>query len=472
MRSLLLALVALAVLASPASAAVIEIEDHFCGCDGSSGDEDTRGLVVRAAPGELNHMSIRRSPRGVVIEDLGAPLTGACRPASSGGRFCSGEFDGVTVELGDGDDEIVVAGPPALLTGGAGADRIDASLAPGSTVSYLGHTNGVTVRLNGLADDGAVGEGDNVFGAIASILGGSGDDVLEAGANRTTLAGERGDDTLLGGPENDFMVAGTGDDELIAGDGDDQLIGGEGADVLGGGPGRDEVSYISARDPLRLTIGDGPGDGADGEGDDIWADVEDLVGGSGSDLLVGDEDSNRLVASGGRDRLFGLGGADRLEGWDDGDELVPGPGSDLVLSGATDRPLLADGEADRTECGGRAPVIDADLLDTFGRCAPRLVLSLLRPLRRGVPARMAARCVAPSAVPCAGRVLLHRLGGRNVSRAVRVRPIAPGRRRVVRLRFRARLPSMTCLEAVATTRRRDGARSTTTWRSVLGCVSR
>jgi hypothetical protein len=43
MRSLLLALVALALLATPASAAVIEIEDHFCGCDGSSGETDTVG---------------------------------------------------------------------------------------------------------------------------------------------------------------------------------------------------------------------------------------------------------------------------------------------------------------------------------------------------------------------------------------------------------------------------------------------
>src|SRR5829696_2550210 len=85
MRSFLLAVVALALLASPASAAVIEIDDHFCGCDGSSGDEDTRGLIVRAAPGELNRISVRVMPRGVVIDDLGAPLTGACRPASAGG---------------------------------------------------------------------------------------------------------------------------------------------------------------------------------------------------------------------------------------------------------------------------------------------------------------------------------------------------------------------------------------------------
>ncbi len=96
MRAVGLAIVALALLASPASAAVIEIEDHFCGCDSSSGEGDTRGLLVRAAPGETNLIIVRRSPRGIVIDDAGAPLTGACRPATAGGRFCRGEFDGWT----------------------------------------------------------------------------------------------------------------------------------------------------------------------------------------------------------------------------------------------------------------------------------------------------------------------------------------------------------------------------------------
>ena len=69
MRAIGLALVALALSASPASAAVLEIRENPCGCDGSSGDEDTRTLIVRAAPGE----------------DAGAPLSGI--PAATELRF-------------------------------------------------------------------------------------------------------------------------------------------------------------------------------------------------------------------------------------------------------------------------------------------------------------------------------------------------------------------------------------------------
>jgi Ca2+-binding RTX toxin-like protein len=124
MRSLGLALLALAVSASPASAAVIEIEDHFCGCDGSSGESDTRGIVVRANAGETNLMTVRRVARGIVIEDAGAPLTGRCRPSRRGGRFCGGEYDGVDVRLGDGDDRLAHGSAGGALEGGAGDDDI------------------------------------------------------------------------------------------------------------------------------------------------------------------------------------------------------------------------------------------------------------------------------------------------------------------------------------------------------------
>jgi hypothetical protein len=207
MWSLGLALLALAFMASPATAAVIEFEEHYCGCDGSSGDEDTVGIIVRAATGELNRMTVKQMPRGILIQDAGAPLVGRCRPSQSGGRFCRGAYDGVEVHLGDGDDRIqhdyngLIAGGagdddilgtqgPFRLIGRPGADRLEANGMSGSSVSYLDHTEGVTVRLNGLADDGAPGEGDNVLGAITGIGGGAGDDYLESGPNAGALSGE------------------------------------------------------------------------------------------------------------------------------------------------------------------------------------------------------------------------------------------------------------------------------------------
>jgi hypothetical protein len=78
MRPLVLALVTLAVGASPASAAVIEFRVDTCDeCDSGSGSaEDTLTSVVHALPGEQNAIKIRRSAGGILITDTGAPLSG------------------------------------------------------------------------------------------------------------------------------------------------------------------------------------------------------------------------------------------------------------------------------------------------------------------------------------------------------------------------------------------------------------
>ena len=199
-------------------------------------------------------------------------------------------------------------------------------------MTYADHTDGVTVRLNGIADDGASGEGDNVIGRVTGITGGSGNDVLEAGQAASGLFGGAGDDVLTGSPERDTIDAGDGSDTVAGGAGDDYLEGGGGTDDLVGGDGFDEASYLDATAPLTLSIGDGPNDGAAGENDDIHDDIEALAGGSRDDVLIGTAGANRLIAYGGQDVLRGGAGPDELIGWDDGDELDAGPGPDRVRS--------------------------------------------------------------------------------------------------------------------------------------------
>jgi Ca2+-binding RTX toxin-like protein len=486
MRPFALALVALALSAGPASAATIEFEDHFCGCDGSSGDEDTRGIIVRAAPGELNNMSVRGTPRGILIVDSGAALTGRCRRSSSGGRFCRGVYDGVDVELGDGndrlqheyggliqagtgDDEVLASRGTFVFAGGPGADRFEASGTQSASVVYDDHMEGVSVRLNGLADDGAPGEGDNVLGMVTGMRGGSGNDSLVAGPARSGLFGGGGNDTLVGSPERDTVSGGDGDDELSGGDGDDYLDGGAGADLLGGGAGLDEVAY-GGSEPLRLSIGDGPNDGAPGEGDDIREDIESLTGGRGDDVLIGDDDGNRLIAYGGRDVLRGLGGDDELMGWNDGDELDAGPGSDRVQAGALDRALLWDGERDWLSCGSRAPDIRADRFDVLRACAPRVTVAPGVRVLSGGRLVLRARCPVETTVPCEGRLWVHTLRGRTLSRSRHVGPIAPGGRESLTVRLVSVLPRRGCIYATARTRRNDGNPTLTVTRSPLRCL--
>jgi hypothetical protein len=488
MRPIGLALLVLGFSASPASAAVISIDERSCGCDGSSGEEDTRAIVVTAAPGEQNALTVSHGRRGIVIQDAGAPLTGACRPTRDGsGRFCRGAFDGVDVALGDrndsllqrvggavdagaGDDDIRVLDGIYQLTGGPGADRLDANGAIDASVSYADHTAAVTVRLNGLADDGAAGEGDNVLGNVTGITGGSGDDRLEAGPTASGLFGEAGDDALAGSPQDDSIDGGDGDDSIDGRAGNDHLTGDAGADDLRGGDGFDEASYTGTSAPLTLTIGDGANDGAAGENDDIHADIEALAGGDGNDVLVGTAGPNRLIAFGGQDVLRGGAGPDELIGWDDGDELNPGPGPDRVQAGARDRALLMDGDVDRLDCRKQAPAIEADALDLLRSCAPQLLTLRSARLRPGAVVPLRVLCARQSALPCRGTLRVTRLHhGRRVSRAVRVGPLDPGERARVRVRLGRAIPPKACLAAVTRTRRTDGLNSVTVTRGGIGC---
>jgi hypothetical protein len=491
MRSLALALLALALTASPASAAVIEFDDRS-----SPEDNDPNiAIVVRAVPGETNVITVRRAPGGIVIEDTGAPLTGECEPSGTG-RFCRGNNFGVVdvflgdgddrldhdgygaVDAGDGDDDIRVTNGIFDLNGGSGADRLDATGATEAYVSYFGHTADVTVRVNGLPDDGAVGEGDNVIGAIVGLGGGGGNDHLEAGPVTRTLDGGEGDDVLVGNAERNYLDGGAGADQLLAGDGTDLLWGGAGADVLSGGGGLDEVTYGGTA-PLRLSIGDGPNDGVAGEGDDIRDDIESVRGALGDDVLIGDAHGNRLVGGAGHDVLRGGDGADQLLGWGDGDELDGGAGPDEVSTrarrlGGVDRAMLADGEADELSCNGAAPFIDADGEDELDGCAPTPVVHARGRMRQGGRVTLFVRCARDSAVPCRGRLWIHLQGtrrdpqsGRRLSRVIRFGPIPEGERRRLRVLIRGRVPRTGYVYASAITTRNDGLDTRTVTRKVI-----
>jgi Ca2+-binding RTX toxin-like protein len=484
MRSLGLAIAVLALAPSAATAAVIEFDDRSSPED----EEQTFAIIVRAAPGETNAITVRRVPGGIVVEDAGAPLTGECSP-QAGGRFCAGFFAGVDVLLGDGndalvddvhgavqgdagDDDIRVSDGYFQLVGGLGADRLDASAAAGASVSYFDHAEGVTVRLNGIADDGATGEGDNVLGPITGMAGGSGNDLLEAGLVSSTLFGGAGNDTLVGGPQHDYLSGQDGDDDLHGGEGIDRLLGSGGADIFSGGGSLDQVSYDTIA-PLQLSIGDGANDGAAGEGDDIRDDVEWVIGGNGDDLIVGNANANRLEGSGGQDMLRGGAGPDHLIGWGDGDELDPGAGADMVESRlrrrGLDRALLADGEADRLDCRSKAMFIEADPFDLLATCAPQVPVRRRGALASGRRVTLVARCPMDSSVACRGRAWVHLRDGRRVSGNVRFGPIEPGERARVRVLVRGRLPGRGCAFATTRTRRTDELRSATVTRSALGC---
>ncbi|MEO6436684.1 MAG: hypothetical protein ABIP55_13115, partial [Tepidisphaeraceae bacterium] len=132
------------------------------------------------------------------------------------------------------------------------------------------------------------------------------------------------------------LLGGTGDDSLVGGGGDDLLDGGTGADTLKGGGGNDTADYFNRTADLIIGSGTLPDDGEAGEKDNVWFDIETIIGGSGDDLIKGHANNNLLVGNAGNDDLRGNYGNDTLIGGAGIDTLNGEAGNDTGVDVAGD----------------------------------------------------------------------------------------------------------------------------------------
>jgi hemolysin type calcium-binding protein len=143
------------------------------------------------------------------------------------------------VVFGAGGDDTMVSGPgPDEFDGGYGGDPAGVDAVSNDTVTYAGRPTGVTVTVDGLPDDGALGEGDEVLPTVERVVGTDHGDTLVGPANAPSdrsygLEGGDGNDILSGGAGQDLIDASRGDDVVISlGGGKDAVKCGTGNDVL------------------------------------------------------------------------------------------------------------------------------------------------------------------------------------------------------------------------------------------------
>jgi hypothetical protein len=298
-------------------------------------------------------------------------------------------FDGLRVELGEGDDRLILQGADDVHLRAGNVDsveRIDVDLGAGAgrlTVDDLtpAGTFEVYARLGGA--DGAVDrvtantaddqEQNFILGVGANVVvlgstfvqieqsertdrvrmnGRGGDDILSASTDlmRVTLDGGDGLDSLFGGPGDDVLLGGDDFDDINPRRGDDFVstgrgfasrvswAPGDGSDVVRGGQGtRDSLSFLGSADAERFELArDGRRARFTRDVGNIVMDLDgveivDSVSGAGTDLYrVGDmrgTDVDELNAS-----LQPAGEADRVEiEGTDGDDEVTVTGSKVVF---------------------------------------------------------------------------------------------------------------------------------------------
>lgn len=250
------------------------------GCSPDPGG-DPGEAVCQNAPGvSINAQLGDGSDFASVISEPGSVNTVDGGPGNDEIRGGSGEAGAVNnFAGGDGDDIIYPdygfeRNPTArdAISGGPGTD----------TVRYYFHATGVEISLDGQANDGSPGEGDNVAADFEILIG---SDLLP-----NTITGTDGPEELIGGTDDDVLSGGGGADELIGVSGNDELFAGSGDDLLIGNTG-----------------------------DDL------LDGGSGFDSFAGDESggSNQVIT--GNDTILAADGVEK-------EPISCGPGSDTVTA--------------------------------------------------------------------------------------------------------------------------------------------
>ncbi len=222
-----------------------------------------------------------------------------------------------TVDLSDGDDTFNqnTCKTKMSVYGGIGADTITigtaltkgdifsggtetGTTAKADTITYAARVAGVSVSLDGTANDGdtATSENDNVLDDFEVITGTAYNDVLASGNTQVsyTLNGAAGNDTLSSMEDHEA--------------------------IFNGGDGTDTVDYHLRTSGVTVTM-----DGAkidDGEKsatpattatfDNVGKDVENLIATDSADTITGNALSNIITPGGGDDIVLGGDGDDTM----------------------------------------------------------------------------------------------------------------------------------------------------------------
>ena len=231
-----------------------------------------------------------------------------------------------TVAAGPGNDQMQED------TSNDGADVFNGG--PGIDFFQYFGDNPVSMSLNGVADDGPAGDGDNLL-ELEGLSSGNGNDTIVGDGGDNQLSGSDGNDSISGGAGDDDISPGDGADSTDAGDGNDRVSANsteDGADLFAGGAGgSDFLDYCCGDEPVTILQDGQPNDGRVGEGDNASG-FEGFSGGDAADSITGTAGADELEGNGGDDLLVGLGGGDGFSG---------GDGDDTLLANATAAPATS-----------------------------------------------------------------------------------------------------------------------------------
>jgi Ca2+-binding RTX toxin-like protein len=230
----------------------------------------------------------------------------------------------------------------ALVVTASGAESGPTPRCDGRRATIVGTSGDDVIQGTEQSDVIWAGPGDDkVYGGLGNdivcggpgddlIHGGRGNDWIEGGAGTDRVFGDLGDDHLSGGGgDRDEVSGGLGIDTVNGGAGNEDLVRGDyGYDRMDGGPGKGDIASFSTSVAGRKGSGvwvSLPRHKAYGDGHDRLFRFENIEGSAFHDTLIGDKHPNVIDGGPGNDTVIGGGGRDTLEGGQGDDHCKGGP---------------------------------------------------------------------------------------------------------------------------------------------------
>lgn len=358
--------------------------DYFIGGNGldtvdySSRTENlvaaTNSSFYSGAPGESDYINqdVEHLIGGAGNDLLEGTYAGANVEGGSGNDTIYGVYGSVALSGEAGDDIVRGSNENDVLTGGdgndevhpfAGVDEFDGGQGT-DLVEFDAVYSGLSITLDGLANDGYPGQIENVNSSFERVRGTQYEDTIVGGSYPVAL---------LGGGSNDTITSGDGGGSIDGEDGSDTLISGPGSDAIAGGSGYDALSYSARSTSVAVSLDGVANDGASGENDAVESDFETITTGSGNDTIAGGSGDETLDGGDGSDSLSGGAGQDNLTGGQGDDAFDGGVGLDVVNGGdGDDSVAIRDGEYDVAFCGAGIDSAVSDFVDSAYDCESNL----------------------------------------------------------------------------------------------------
>ena len=287
----------------------------------------------------------------------------------------------LTINAGDGDDVITGGAGNDTINGGNGNDTFKAAAADGNDTfnggagtdkaDYSARAMDLVIKMDGATASGdtANGEADKIGTDVEDLVGGSGNDKLTGNASSNHIQGGDGNDKISGGVN---AGACTNDADTLDGENGndtfDQGTASDCGDVMNGGAGTDRVDYQGRTADLTISLDTAANDGdsAATEKDNIKADVEIVISGSGNDTITGSPNADIIHGGPGNDTINAGAGNDLISG-DSGDDTLNGEaGDDTFAESGTDAEYTVAekaGDDDDIINGGTHDALGIDVVD-------------------------------------------------------------------------------------------------------------